>query len=62
MPFDGTNGPFREPHRNGRPGPSRMQRLFRGWRPIERGERERRWARRVIACMLRLRGAHRELR
>jgi hypothetical protein len=42
MPFDGTNGPFREPRWDRRPGSSRVQRALRGWGPIEHGERARR--------------------
>ena len=66
MPFDGTNGPFREPHRNGRQSSSRVQRAFRGWQPIEYCERGWRLTWKAAAFLRRLRSvcgcANRRLR
>ena len=55
MPFDGTNGPFRERRGDRRPGPSGVQRALRGWRPIEYCERTQRWTCKAAALLRRLR-------
>lgn len=51
MPFDGTNGPFPWPRRDRRSASAKVQRALRGWRPIQRSERARRWKRTVVTVL-----------
>jgi hypothetical protein len=58
MPFDGMNAPFRGPYRGRRSASSSVQRALRGWKPIQRCERARRWKLKAVA-FLRLLGLSR---